>query len=70
MRTTTTENHELTPCARRARVASFALAALALVFSSGARASAQEVQAGREQSARVREIQSALRASGLRSREA
>ena len=65
MRTTTTENHELTLRARRARVAAFALAALALVFSSAARTRAQEVQTGQEQAARVREIQSALRASGL-----
>src|SRR2546423_2745635 len=65
MRTTTTENHEVTLCARGARVAALALAALALVFSSAARTRAQEVQTGQEQSARVREIQSALREAGL-----
>ena len=45
--------------------AAFALAALSLFFSNAARTSAQGARAGDEQSARVREIQAALRASGL-----
>ena len=45
--------------------AAIALAALALVASVPARTHAQGVQTGADQSARVREIQSALSASGL-----
>src|ERR1051325_4379066 len=41
------------------------LAALALVVFASARTSAQEARAGEEQSARVREIQAALREANL-----
>ncbi|HJQ34169.1 MAG TPA: M24 family metallopeptidase [Pyrinomonadaceae bacterium] len=49
---------------RHDRLAAFALAALTLVLSAGA-ARAQEARPGEEQSARVREIQAALREAGL-----
>ena len=49
---------------RHDRLAAFALAALTLVLSAGV-ARAQEARPGEEQSARVREIQAALRGAGL-----
>src|SRR5919202_1342929 len=50
---------------RHDRLAALTLIALALVLSLGASARAQEARPGAEQSARVREIQAALREANL-----
>jgi Xaa-Pro dipeptidase len=63
MRTTPTESHEATSHFRLACAA--ALAILLLALAPSAHAQTQSARPGDEQSARVREIQSALREAGL-----